>query len=1784
MQHQPQPPDDALHEGHWRLTSALLLIGLVTLGRTFATCSLLKAVGLDWPSLAAIITGTVALSNLGQGHLQGQGRGRTAVCLLFLCASLCCTHAEAVKSDPPFASVGIRVDASHHSLQGTDCGHIFEHTSRSRNAIKLPDLSVGFYADRLHRPLPTPLRSRNATKLPVVADDGVQIGHGDLETLLEESVRTGQGKAMFLAATLIEALIEHAADSLNCHNATVSDSVTEKGQTLHLADHLPSVRVFDLDRIQFNVGCTLDHVVALIQGPPLHLAPLPDSNQIFCRQWNCAYPYCSEPILPALKSIAIYTDGSFDGTKSSWAFHALGDNGNEQFSLGWIGDLTVLDPSCSAFLGASAHGALQGELSALFWCAVWLFPFPTDVAVEIYSDCTTAISLSAGTAGQYRGPDLASSCREILQALEARRGQAKVRLHHIRSHVGHAGNEVADLLAKCCCRGHWPQLSWEQRPIGVFLREGRLTWLWLLIEIHRSPHAWPVHAGSSLTDSTVATAPPPSKQECENMLGLQDPPEGLPSPNFEKARLQAIVLTVNVQSLQADDKQPTQTKEDKGFTGRAGLLRAQLDQLGVCIAALQETRAARSETIQSQTHIRFCSARDGQGSYGTELWFSRSTPFIWHNVAPIVFQVSDFLVVHWTPRIIAVRFSRGSLRILFVAVHAPTNQSPARDVWWKDLRVLLDRLRQGSQIVLVGDFSLHLHKLHGDRTGELTWATKYPPPDVFWEILDAYDLWVPCTFACCHTGPTATWHAPGGTSTSRLDYIAIPSGWQVPSAGSYVVPELDWGQSNPDHFALRTCVVADMRFGYPKCGRQPRLDTQAMRTPEGRTKIQEICALLPEQPWELDVHRHAAGLESHFRKYLPVAFPPPRARQTKTYLQADTWQVRNQRAWLRKRVHNGAHQGQVFTIRASFLAWKFRAPCRHIFCRLFARLLRSCKELPAHLAALRETSSQVRGLVRRDVKTHLHDTAVKAVSDPTKDTVQRLRELTGGPRRKQRNAAPLPSVETRPGHLAETHEEAKHQWIRHFSKIEDGHICDVQAFIQGCYDRQASKDLSGYAVEVADVTGLSELEGAMRDACTERAYGLAGIPGEIVRFGAPQLSKAVYALFLKSIFRLAEPVQHKGGTLYCIWKGKGPKQTCDSYRGILVSSVVGKTLHKLVRRRCTPALTSVAAPLQVGGLPRFPVTIPAQAARLFQAACSSKQQSHALVFLDLQEAFYRIIRPLISGGPLSDELVAHVCSAVHLPPGTMHDLRSHLGGEPLISSAGSSAWASGAVEESLCDTWFRLPNEPELVCTQTGSRPGDSLSDLVFSFLFSRVLRQVRNSLGEHGILARVPYDPAMDANICPLPAPPANTIAISDATWMDDLSMFIVGASASSLTTDLVKGTSALIDACLQRALVPNLSRGKTEAMVQFHGKGTRKARQYIFGDCNGAVPLECQQWPLARLRIVPTYKHLGGYLQHGGGLRQEISFRIAQARDAFNRRKKKVFKSPLVSISDKANLFQSLISTVLFHGAGTWTDIGENHLTTLDGAMRQMACQMLAPSVSLSDAWKIGLSQVLARVGLPCALTQLHVARLRHLLACIQLRIPEIWALAHWEESWLESVRASVRWMWELSDAGRSYADWQTAWQSWRIECIQHPGKWTARIRRVLAVALRQEQWRACVEQHAGLLVRQVRIQGATMPLELTGERSALEVCAVCQSVFKDFQSWSVHAFKRHGRTREARSLVDGRQCPGCLRHYASNLRLCRHLHHSTSCRHFLAANGEHPCTTGFWTFSGRWRHRIR
>ena len=109
---------------------------------------------------------------------------------------------------------------------------------------------------------------------------------------------------------------------------------------------------------------------------------------------------------------------------------------------------------------------------------------------------------------------------------------------------------------------------------------------------------------------------------------------------------------------------------------------------------------------------------------------------------------------------------------------------------------------------------------------------------------------------------------------------------------------------------------------------------------------------------------------------------------------------------------------------------------------------------------------------------------------------------------------------------------------------------------------------------IADLPSIHELEDVLRMAPRRKAKGLDGIPGEMLSAAVPEMGQALYPLVLKSVVKLCQPVQWRGGVLQEAWKQSGSAAEPGNYRSLFISSQIGKCYHRLLRRRCDPIPTA----------------------------------------------------------------------------------------------------------------------------------------------------------------------------------------------------------------------------------------------------------------------------------------------------------------------------------------------------------------------------------------------------------------------------------------------------------------------------------------------------------------------------------------------------------------------------------------------------------------------------------
>ena len=277
-----------------------------------------------------------------------------------------------------------------------------------------------------------------------------------------------------------------------------------------------------------------------------------------------------------------------------------------------------------------------------------------------------------------------------------------------------------------------------------------------------------------------------------------------------------------------------------------------------------------------------------------------------------------------------------------------------------------------------------------------------------------------------------------------------------------------------------------------------------------------------------------------------------------------------------------------------------------------------------------------------------------------------------------------------------------------------GQAISPQDLASKCLQRQLDRDLDALCLSREDFPSRCELESSLRATKAARAAGVDKLPGEILKFAASTSSRPLFQLALKIGMRMSEPLHFKGGALQTVWKGKMSSARVEAHRGILVSSCVGKSLHRAVRSRAVGPLAAISSPMQLGGLPQRPVSLASHAVRMFQQGAQKHGSSYSLVFLDLREAFYRVIRPLFTGSRFNDEDYAKVAATLRLAPDTLAILHQHLQEDSLPQLAGASEWVAMSLSEILDCTWFRFRGSETVVETGVGSRPGDNCADLVF--------------------------------------------------------------------------------------------------------------------------------------------------------------------------------------------------------------------------------------------------------------------------------------------------------------------------------------------------------------------------------------------------------------------------------------------------------------------------------------
>eukprot|EP00438_Fugacium_kawagutii_P008299 Skav206322 [mRNA] locus=scaffold1420:111633:116027:+ [translate_table: standard] len=1159
-------------------------------------------------------------------------------------------------------------------------------------------------------------------------------------------------------------------------------------------------------------------------------------------------------------------------------------------------------------------------------------------------------------------------------------------------------------------------------------------------------------------------------------------------------------------------------------------LLAQCQAHNLAVVAVQETRARYSQLILEGEWVRLISAAN-QGQGGVELWIF--VPFFERALQCTLIPQQDITVWHQDERLIVARIECAGLCLDLCSAYAPQRARADNVItqWWQHFEAVLSNQPSEAPIFMMGDFNCSVGSVTSQQIQDHMADFEDVGGMALRQLCARFDIVLPATFSHWHKGPSHTFESTKG-GLSRIDYIGVSASVQDGIQDTFVIYDIEALSGVQDHHlaCLRMTLSISPQRQYGFC--RKRLYDRASAKANPDAVFDRVIATAPLIPWDRDTNAHWATLRDHLQESSVRFFPAPKRKQRQLYFTDSTWNFLCQKKDLK-----AAHKAQVHALRSLRLKQAMHRLYTIHVCRMQEALLlhqRVCIE------------ATFRFQKRRDWKAWVDSQLSQALEQANNNSGAALHRILKPKRMVQKHAGKLrlalPSLVDETGTHVTTRERRAAAWQHHFGSIENATPTTMQALL----DRSWPECRPLVPEDLLDMPNFYQLEKALRALHPDKATGADGIGAELLRMNAPQVARATFPLLLKMCVRSQWAPELCGGWLLPLWKGKGSKAQMDSHRAILLEPALSRAFSKTLRPHLEATFASTAYPMQYGGRRGLSPTALHLQVRLWQQNAATTGQSLAILFLDLKSAFYKVAKPLLVADSITPTAIASLFATMKLPPSSFQAFMTNLQHCDLVPSATNSRLVAGQVKSMLDSTWFAVPHGSSVQAPATGSRPGDPLADLLFSFVMTQILETVFDRIGSLGMLQ---HSACTDLNM------PQCT------TWVDDIAVAVFG-TPESICRRVAMVTGHFIDVMTEHGMTLNFEPGKTSTVIQFRGKKAQHFRRQMEVHHPRGLPVLSDHQGSALLPVVPHYKHLGGFVTRQGHLLPEIRVRSAQTM-ANIQPIKRLTQHPALALEKRRYLLKSMGMPILTLHCGAWHNMNQGEFEawasgvhklyqalhrfhadqTTHKSLLQLAQDMQEPlPMELLHAHKLRLCAQLLHVGDEFAH---HAVLANHRLAG--------------DRSWISSVHRSVFWLTEqLGPEG--IPD-----ELSRLDILEHwrmLQPYARRLKKQIHAGLRAHQLRQqtllALQTHAAFqdeLFTDMNWQASNQtPTPESPVRDACR-CGECDAVFDTPASLAVHQSSKHGYRIAVRRFAPDAACRICCRWYHTRARAILHLQSSST-----------------------------
>ena len=1428
----------------------------------------------------------------------------------------------------------------------------------------------------------------------------------------------------------------------------------------------------------------------------------PNFNQQL--RWHAhSYPWIVLPQwqLQEVKELWFYLDGSKDdyGTGAAVTLWVWGDEWM------WGGSLQHhLHGEVDAY-----HGEIAAQMMALKWVHD-LFrtvgrAWSANPAVHFCFDSDSAAGVVFGL---YSSTDPQCQKARALMHMVQVAHDILVEPHHTKAHLGHPGNEAADVLAKHAAVNRFrTDAFWEGFRCEETLPNLWAQSFWLLYR-RDLREFWHGHR---------LILPRPQKEADEEvaatLAGWQDQ-----RVHGADVTLKGTMMSCNALTLK------------QNYVSAFLAVKAYLHLCGaknIALAALQETRLKNLAFRDDHYMIRCHPAERGHGGVMLAL-------------NTLLFQIIEadgqvrrihedqWTVVASSHRFILTRLWAGSVDLLIANLHVPHSghtEAELTDFWEAFQRAIPDHLR-GKEMILMGDFNARVGQVTSTAIGAWGGEEESIAGGLLHEFLLRQGLFLPATFEGIHEGPAYTWTHPNG-ATARLDYVAIPLKWSTTRLRTWNDLGLQAHQHLHDHLA--TCMQLTAAIGgsteLTRSRRAP--PREKLDVLHGPFVMRQVVDTMAPIPWNLDMHQHAHELVKRFNQGIQKILPLRGRFHRKPYLATDTKDAIIVKAAWRKTMLQLQTWMKQHTLRTCFWAWAHSAqsPSWEWLAALESLMGRHWAHALKHF---RQVRNQTTTLLRRDAN-HFFEQLKQSWGEV--DCSGSTRELW------QKVKMYLPKMQMRREvRSAQQQEAMREQWEPHLCRLEAGTPTQLKELYEEVLAKPQEEE-ENCVHHFADLPTLTAIEVSLRHTKPGKASGPDGLESTWLHCAAGCMGTWVYDAVLKMMYTMKEPIQWKGGTLYMLPKVIQPTEP-SQFRGVMLLGVLVRRIHALFRDALMAQVSEQSPPGQLGGFPHQECLFGSLYVRTLMRRAYQAKLPSAILFVDLRAAFHSLVRELVLGKELGGHVDLMALQETLKKEGFEDDLIHKMTHSHGVLPEGP---LKALMRELHGYTWSTIHGRG--VRTARGSRPGSPLADALFHCLMSPIVAKIENHLQ-----ARPQQRHARET---------LGSQAVQ-VVWADDLAVPLLATSNADMEAEIRYAFGVVFDVFHEYGMTLNMSRGKTEVLVTYAGSEARAFRERLRREPQMNVQVGTSSSTMC-LVLGNAYKHLGTTMAAAGRLHLEVKRRVGQAWGAFRQLARPVFLNKALKESTRIFLLETLVFTKLLYGCGSWNGLtlADEHKLSVCylGLLRRTLGQ-----VKTHDAEVLSDLAILQRTG--CAPIMVRISQQRFLLAARVARFAPSFVHeellreeAEMAQSWRGMVTEDLGWLHAMVDLSKWGTTLPALWEAWQH---QKPG-WQHVLRKAV------QKYRCIMH-----LLHTAPVERGEEEETLQDLWMKVHCRCHCGQGFASLKALRMHQMTAHSWRTPISGYLHGATCPVCLRHYWTKNRLRIHLRYvsrkgiGNTCASWLQAFG--------------------